>query len=166
MSGHLVRLFHACPFNLDSIYNPMFSNANTRYAGNEISDPEEMFKNTAFLGKLESNPQPDIVGYGHIHTPCVVRYKNKTLFNPGSVGIPVEMMNENVNDESNKFSTLASYIIIEGNYNSKELGSISFNLVRVPYDVEKEIKDLMNSTMPHKEMIAQSLRGAIPTQYN
>ena len=26
ISGHLVRLFHSCPYNLDSIYNPMFSN--------------------------------------------------------------------------------------------------------------------------------------------
>ena len=49
------------------------------------------------------------------------------------------MMNSDVDDKSNKFSTLASYIIIEGNYNSKELDSISFNLVRIPYNIQKEI---------------------------
>ena len=46
-------------------------------------------------------------------------------------------MNSDVDDKSNKFSTLASYIIIEGNYNSKELDSISFNLVRIPYNIQK-----------------------------
>lgn len=75
------------------------------------------------------------------------------------------MMNSNINDKSNKFSTLASYIIIEGNYNSKELGSISFNLVRVPYNIKKELSDLMASDIPHKEMIARSLEGALPTVY-
>lgn len=163
MSGHLIRLFHASPYNLDSIYNPMFSNKGTRYEGNELDNPEKLFKNTEFIGKTTNDPEPDIVGYGHIHTPYIVRHKNKTLFNTGSVGIPVEMLNSDLNDKSNKFSTLASYIIIEGNYNSKELGSISFNLVRVPYDIQKEIDDLKASNMPNKDMIIRSLIGALPT---
>ena len=29
MSGHLIRLFHASPYNLTEIYNPMFSNKNS-----------------------------------------------------------------------------------------------------------------------------------------
>ena len=99
----------------------MFSNKGTQYAGTELKGPEDLFKNTEFIGKTSKDPEPDIVGYGHIHTPCLVRYKNKTLFNTGSVGIPVEMMNSDVDDKSNKFSTLASYIIIEGNYNSNKL---------------------------------------------
>ena len=166
MSGHLIRLFHASPYSLDSIYNPMFSNKGTRYDGNEIENVEDMFKNTPFLDKSEKDAKPDIVGYGHIHTPCIFRYKNKTLFNPGSVGIPVEMMNSDIDDISNKFSTLASYIIIEGFYNSTILDSISFQLVRIPYDIEKEISDLESSDMPNKEMIIRSLKGALPTIYN
>lgn len=31
LSGHLVRLFHASPFDLNSIYNPMFSNFGTPF---------------------------------------------------------------------------------------------------------------------------------------
>ena len=166
MSGHLIRLFHASPYSLDSIYNSMFSNKGTIYSGNELKSPEELFKNTAFINKTADDPEPDIVGYGHIHTPCIVRYKNKTLFNTGSVGISVEMLNSDINDKSNKFSTLASYIIIEGNYNSKELGSISFNLVRVPYNIQKEISDLEASNMPNKDMIIRSLIGALPTTYD
>ena len=144
----------------------MFSNVNSSNANIEIKNPENLFKNTEFIGKTLVDPEPDIVGYGHIHTPCIVRFKNKTLFNAGSVGIPIEMLNSNPDDKSNKFSTLASYIIIEGNYNSKDLSSISFNLVRVPYDIEKEIKDIKESDMPNKTNVIRSLRGAISTSNN
>lgn len=166
MSGHLVRIFHASPYSLEHIYNPMFSNKNTIFEGKELKSPEDLFKNTEFLGKTDDDPEPDIVGYGHIHSPFVVRHKNKTLFNTGSVGIPVEMMNSDINNSSNKFSTLASYIIIEGNYGNKNLGSISFNLIRLPYDIEKEVEDLKASDMPNKGMILDSLLGALPTVYN
>lgn len=166
MSGHLIRLFHASPTSLDSIYNPMFSNKGTRYEGSEINNPEDLFKNTDFIGKTENDPIPNIVGYGHIHTPFIFRFKNKMLFNTGSVGIPVEMLNNNLDDKSNKFSTLASYIILEGNYNSEDLGSISLNLVRIPYDIEREIKFLEESDMPNKDVAIKSLKGALPTSYN
>lgn len=166
MSGHLIRLFHASPFGLDNIYNPMFSNKGTIYSGTEIENPEDLFKNTSFIGKSNDDPIPDIVGYGHTHTPCIVRYKNKTLFNPGSVGISVEMMNSDLYDESNKFSTLASYIIVEGIYDSKILSSISFNLVRIPYDIKKEVEYLEHSDMPNKYNKIKSLLGALPTIYD
>ncbi len=162
MSGHLIRLFHSSPFRLDAIFNPMFSNVGTPYSGTEIKDPEVLFKNTEFIGKDSTDPEPDIVGYGHIHTPCLLRFKNKTLFNPGSVGFPVEMLNESEHDKSNKFSTFASYIILEGNYNSKKLDSISFNLVRVPYDIKKEIAMIKDSDIPNKDILIRSLKHAIP----
>ena len=88
------------------------------------------------------------------------------MFNPGSVGIPVEMMNSDIDDISNKFSTLASYIIIEGDYNSKDLGEISFQFVRVPYNIEKELEDLKASDMPNKDRVYRSLKGALPTVYS
>ena len=168
MSGYFIRLFHACPYNLDDIYNPMFSNTKNGISSykKEIYSPAEMFKNTEFLGKGPGDKEPDIVGFGHIHTPFVVRFGNKTLFNPGSVGLSVEMMNSDLSDPSNKFSTLASYIIIEGNYGNQDLSPISFNLVRLPYNVQKEIEDVENSDMSNKEMVIKSLKGALPTVYN
>ena len=51
MSGHLIRLFHASPYSLDAIYNPMFSNKGTVYSGKEMESAEELFKNTTFIGK-------------------------------------------------------------------------------------------------------------------
>ena len=161
LSGQLVRLFHSSPFGLSYIYNPMFSNKNTTHSDMEISDPLELFKNTEFIGKNANSPVPDIIGYGHIHTPNILKVKNKTIFNPGSVGAAVEMLNSgDVNDKSNRFSTLASYTILEGVLNSKDLASISINNVRVPYNIEQEIIDLQNSDMPGKDKFILSLKTA------
>ena len=162
MSGHLIRLFHASPYSLSHLYNPMFSNKNTKYSGVELECAEDLFKNTSFLGKTESDPIPDIIGYGHIHTPNIFRYKNKTIFNPGSVGMPTEMLNNNPNDNSNTFSTLSSYIILEGDYNSKELSSISINIIRVPYNIDAEIKNVQASDISTKEQIIKNLKTAMP----
>ena len=160
MSGHLVRLFHASPFSLEHIFNPMYSNVDTLYY-NIIRDPEDLFKNTEFIGKTEKDPIPDVVGYGHLHTPNLFRFKNKTIFNVGSVGIPVEMMNESEDDETNKFSTMASYMYLEGNLDSRKLSSFNITLVRVPYCIDNEIKALEESNMPNKDMIIKSLKTAI-----
>ena len=161
MSGHLVRLFHASPFSLEHIFNPMYPNIDTAYHNKLITNPEDMSLNTAFLGKTDKDPVPDIVGYGHLHTPNIVRFKNKTIFNTGSVGIPTEMSNTNVDDLTNKFSTLSSYMILEGNLNSRDIASISFTLVRLPYNVEEEIKHLENCDMPNKDIIIKTLKTAV-----
>ena len=123
----------------------------------------DLFANTSFIGRTSEDPIPDVVGYGHIHTPNIVRFKNKTIFNPGSVGVPIEMENMgDINDKTNRFSTLASYNILEGEFNSKSLASFSITLVRVPYNIEKEIKDLQNSDMPSKDKIIFHLKTASP----
>lgn len=164
MSGHLIRLFHASPIALDAIYNPMYKNETDKAL--IIKDPEELFKNTDLISKTEKDPIPDIVGYGHLHTPFVVRFKNKTIFNPGSIGVPTEMLNKDENDLNNKYSTMISYIILEGIYDSKELGNISFQIVRLKYDIEKEIKSLEESDMPNKELVINNLKTSIPTVFN
>lgn len=120
-----------------------------------------LFENTELINKTNTDSIPDIIGFGHIHTSCLVRYKNKTIFNPGSVGIPVEMENNMIDDKTNKFSTVSSYTIIEGYYGDTELKPISFSFVRVPYDIQKEVKDLQNSDMPNKEAIIRTLISSI-----
>ena len=76
--------------------------------------------------------------------------------------MPTEMLNDNPNDNSNTLSTLSSYIILEGDYNSKELSSISINIVRVPYNVDAEIKNVQASDISTKEQIIKNLKTAIP----
>lgn len=161
MSGRLVRLFHASPYSLSHIYNPMFSNKDTLRETIELDSPLKLFDNTEFLGKGPNDAIPDIVGYGHIHTPNILRYENKMIFNVGSVGMPIEMANDkNLFNENNRFSTLASYIILEGIYGSKDLSSLSITLVRVPYDIQKEIAYLELSDMPGKENAIKFLKTA------
>lgn len=160
MSGHLVRLFHASPISLEHVFNPMYPNSDSLYFNKIITNPNDLFKNTDFIGKKETDPIPDVVGFGHLHTPNIYRFANKTIFNVGSVGVPVEMANEGEETTSSKFSTMSSYMILEGELDCRELSSISFNLVRVPYDIEKEIKYLEESDMPNKEIIIQSLKTA------
>ncbi|MCL2341675.1 MAG: metallophosphatase family protein [Firmicutes bacterium] len=159
MSGYLIRLFHASPFNLEDIYNPMYKNEG-RYKDFELPAPELLFMNTPFISKTDKDPIPDIVGYGHLHTPNLFRFRNKTIFNPGSLGVPMELSNIDKADPNTHFSTLASYIILEGEFNSKTLSSISFNLVRLPYDVEKEVNFLNMSDIPNKENTISKLRTA------
>ena len=125
-----------------------------------ITNPEDMFKNSTFLGKTENDPIPDIIGYGHLHTPNIFRYKNKTIFNTGSVGIPVELHNGENGDENNRFSTLSSYTILEGFFNSKTLSPISITCVRLPYDINKEIEYLENCDMPMKNETIHDLKTA------
>lgn len=72
----------------------------------------------------------------------------------------MELSNDDKSDPGIKFSTLASYIIIEGKYNKLELDSISFDLVRVPYDINKEVNYLKNSDMPNKENTIDKLKTA------
>ena len=159
MSGYLVRLFHASPFSLENIYNPMYKNKG-RYKNFELPSADLLFKNTPFIAKTDKDPIPDIIGYGHLHTPNLYRFQNKTIFNPGSLGVPMELSNIDKADPHVHFSTLASYMIIEGDLNSKTLGSISFNLIRLPYDVEKEVSFLESSDMPDKERTISKLRTA------
>ena len=123
MSGHFIRLFHASPFSLQHIYNPTFSNKGTVYSGVELANAGQLFENTEFLRKTENDKIPDVIGYGHIHTPCLIRYKNKTVFNPGSVG-------------------------------------------SIPYNIEKEIEDLIASDMPNKDISIRTLKAALPTNYD
>ena len=160
MSGYLIRLFHASPFGLDYVFNPMYSNKDTIYSATEIHDAMDLFQNTDFIGKTALDPIPDIIGYGHIHTPNIVRVRNKTIFNTGSVGMPIEMLNDSLDDETNKFSTVSSYIILEGILDSKKLSSININLVRLPYNLEEEIKLIENSSLPNKNKLITELKSA------
>lgn len=128
MGGSLVRVFHATPevdnqavINLDSI--------ETKY---------KMFlpsKNTI------SQSTADVIIYGHIHHQYMDRLYNKTIINVGSVGNSFDVI-RNENKDSNVLETTKSnYLIIEGDYGSKEYNdNISFQFVRVAYDIEEELK--------------------------
>lgn len=161
LSGHLVRLFHASPFSMKHIYNPLHSNAENEYANFELHSPLQLFENTDFIGKGSDDPIPDIVGYAHIHSPNLFRFKNKTIFNTGSVGLPIEIDSDDSDSDFCHFSTISSYIVLEGFLDSKELSSYSINLIRLPYDLKNEVEKLQNSDIPNKDILLKNLSKAM-----
>lgn len=127
ISGSLVRLFHATPMannipviNLDSI--------ETKY---NMFLPSE---------KTVSGNIADIVVYGHIHHPYLDRLYNRTLINVGSVGNSFDVIRNDKKDADTLETTKAYYLVIEGELGkTKYEDSISFNFVKVPYDISKEL---------------------------
>ena len=49
------------------------------------------------------------------------------------------------------------YAIITGDFDSRKLGSISFEFVRVPYNIKEEIEELEKSDMPFKDKAIEAL---------
>ena len=130
MSGSLVRMFHATPtsdneavINVDSI--------ETKY---------KMFLPSK---KTISQEVADVVIYGHIHNPYMSKAYNKTLINVGSVGDAFDTIRNKQKDSNVLETTRISYLIIEGEYGSKEYSSgISFQFVKLPYKIDKELEKL------------------------
>lgn len=139
MSGLNIRLLHASP---KSMYNSINIYNITENINNEI---EEMFADINGI-------VPNVVIFGHIHSPFMYRLDNKMLINTGSVSNSCDIVTKN-----NETKLMSSYLIIEGEYNSKEVASISYEIVRLPYEYEKEIENLKNSDMPNKEMAIEEI---------
>ena len=130
MSGSLIRIFHAHPEN----FGKVIINEDTYEA------KYEMFKPSS---KTMSQKVADIVIYGHLHAPFMNKMYNKTLINVGSVGNSFNVVRDDEKDSDVMETTQSNYLIIEGNYGAEEYGDkFSFEFVRVPYDIEKELEDL------------------------
>jgi len=134
MSGKNIRLFHA-------------SQRGIRYRVYH-KDPLEkhlaMFENTDFTG---FETRPDVVGYADIHFAFRATYGEKTLFNIGSVGNPLD-------------KPLACYAVIEGDYGSENSAPFSVEIVRLPYDIERELRLARDSGMPEMDLWETELRTA------
>ena len=129
MSGSLIRIFHATP-QRDNFAIINENSAQVKY---------EMFKPTE---KTLSQEKADVVIYGHIHHPYMDKIYNRTLINIGSVGNSFDLIRNREKDASMLETTKAFYLIIEGEYGSKEYDSdISFQFVKVPYDIGKELSE-------------------------
>jgi len=129
MSGSLIRLFHATPqaddktvLNVDTI--------------------ETKFKMFLPSIKTPSQQMADVVICGHIHHPYLDKIYNKTIINVGSVGNSFDAIRNPEKDSSVLETTKSNYLIIEGEYGSKEYNSeISYQFIRLPYNIDKELED-------------------------
>lgn len=134
MSGRKVRLFHT---SNEGVMERV-------YKGNPETAYEVMTANTNFTG---NHFTPDVVGFADIHHVFYYCRMGKVLFNTGSVG--------NAVDEPS-----AAYVIMEGNYEDKNRGYFSLQIVRLPYDVELAILQAKEEGMPDIEPYADELRYA------
>lgn len=133
MSGSLVRLFHATP----EVDNKAIVNEDN------IETKIKMFYPTE---NTISQNIADVIIYGHIHHPYMDKLYNKTLINVGSVGNSFDVIRNPKKDSNVLETTKSNYFIIEGEYGSKEYTSeVSFQFVKVPYDIDKELEDEKNN---------------------
>ena len=129
MSGRLIRLVHAHPKKIDNVV------CNIDYFDRYY----EMFLPS---DNTISNEKADVLIYGHIHIPFVQKIYNRFLINTGSVGNAMDVFRNPNKDGNDKFTAVANYLILSGNYDSKNVNDkFSFELVNVPYDIEKEISN-------------------------
>lgn len=144
LSGRRIRLLHA---SQHGVYHRVYQD-----------DPDDklqaMFENTDFTGH---GFEPDVVGYGDIHQAYRRTFHRKELFNVGSVGNPLDM-------------TLACYAILEGSSGGAVTAPLAISLVRVPYDIERAIREAEEENMPDLAPYAMELRTAryrgLPTVSN
>lgn len=144
MSGSLIRLFHATPNKIDGFCSNI----------DKLERKREMFLPSS---KTLSQQLADIVICGHTHIQWLERMYNRTIINVGSVGNPNEVIRSDNFNANDMETTRANYLIIEGELNSKDYNeSISFQFIRVPYNIEKELSsDIYN---PEKDSYISEIR--------
>jgi len=139
MSGQRVRLVHASP---RGVYHRVRQR-------DPVEVLESMFESTDFTGY---GFDPDVVGYGDIHDAYLRSFHHRTLFNVGSVGNPLDQ-------------TRACYAVLDGSSNGTAAGTaddapLAISLVRVPYDIERAIREAADEGMPDLEAYVNELRTA------
>ena len=129
MSGRLIRLVHAHPERID------------KFAGN-IDLINNIYNLVLPSDNTISNEKADVLIYGHIHTPYVQKIYNRYIINTGSVGNAIDVFRNSSKDGNIKNTTVANYLVLSGNLDSRNINeTFSFELVSVPYDIEKEINN-------------------------
>lgn len=150
MSGRLIRLFHAHQERID------------KFAGN-IDKLEKLYELFLPSDNTISDLKADIVIYGHIHTQYVQRIYNRTIINVGSVGNSIDVIRNDDKDGNVKNTTCANYVILTGAYNSTDVNNkISYELVSIPYDIEKELdnnKDNYDLEAYREELLSGKYRN-------
>lgn len=135
LSGQLVRLFHANPFDVGK---KMF------YLMKE-EGLQEMFA----YGEGEDfryRRKADLVVYGDIHHAFLRNVDKRVLVNCGSVGLPYDFAR-------------ASYVILEGNYESETIAPIGTQIIRLDYDKKKSIQRALEAAdLPDRERYMNEVR--------
>ena len=126
LSGKRVRLMHATPQELHAKINNQGSYRKWM----------KMFSNTEMLGL--STPSPDIVIFGHTHRSLVYNLSEdgKLLINSGSVGNSTDRLR------------MATYLILEGKLDLAEPAMFSYQIVRLPYNIDSALAEARAAELP------------------
>lgn len=145
MSGRLIRLIHAHPQKID------------KSVGN-IDKLERLYELLLPSNNTISNEKADVLIYGHIHTPYIQKIYNRFIINTGSVGNSIDLFRNDEKDGNVKNTTVANYLIIYGKLNSNDINEpISYELVSISYDIDKELSD--NSDNVEFESYSEELKN-------
>lgn len=128
LSGRLVRLFHSHPNKIN------------QFVGN-IDTIDRLYELFLPSNNTISNNKADIVIYGHIHVPYVQKIYNRTIINVGSIGNSIDVYRDDDKDGDIRNTTVANYLVISGDYNSREYSKLAYELVSIPYDIDLELLD-------------------------
>ena len=129
LSGRLVRLFHAHPEVIDG------------FVGN-IDTLQRLYELFLPGTYSASDLKADVAVYGHIHMPYIQKIYNRVIVNAGSVGNSIDIYRNDDKDGDVSNTAVANYAILNGVYDSMDRNEkISFELVSVPYDIEKELSE-------------------------
>ena len=172
MSGRLIRIFHAHPFN---VYRRVFKFS-------DLNTLLEMFMFNDVPGCYRYPDMSDISIYGDIHhtyhvvfdddyflrkykeyhellginfTDFSIKYANaisqlrgRQIYNLGSVGQPFD-------------GTTASYLVIEGEFDSRTPAPLTISFVRVPYDNRLAAEIARKSDMLDKDLYIREILTGI-----
>lgn len=102
----------------------------------------------ATLTRMLGGASATVLAGGHTHLPFIRRHKQATFLNPGSVGLPYELL-----DAGPRNPPWAEYGIIDAH-----AGALTIELRRVPIEVDLVIQAALRSGMPHAEWWASGWR--------
>jgi predicted phosphodiesterase len=103
--------------------------------GSPWNDDEYVYEeqlSELFLDEVES----DILIYGHTHIPCIKKFDNGLIINPGSVGQPRD------------YNPRASYVVLD-------LVNKECSIERIKYDWQEVMSKIINEGLP--SLLAQRL---------
>lgn len=99
--------------------------------GSPLHSNQSMREKDAETWKVMEGCDTDIILFGHTHRRRIIKYNNKTAYNPGSVGAPLES------------DGLAQYMILNATQ-----GKWDMEYYEVAYDVEETVRMLHEEELP------------------
>ena len=95
------------------------------------------------IAEIFGDLRQQIFAGGHTHQQMLRRYQDTLLLNPGSVGLPYEMMRLNASERNVPW---AEYGVLRWS-----AGRLDVELCRVPLDLAAVRRAALDSSMPHAE---------------